>query len=120
MGGANQGMACERRIGSAVRAGPRAGRFDPPVLDDSALQSSEAAILDTGAEVADGSTELSQAEWVNLSADSMAWSRTARLENVCLRGHDRPGSGRRKGHRRCTSCLGWALMWREKLVASVA
>jgi hypothetical protein len=61
--------------------------------------------------------ELSEAEWSQLSADLMAWSRTARLEGICLPGHDRPGPGRRSGHRRCTSCREWALAWREGLAA---
>ena len=63
--------------------------------------------------------ELSEAEWALLSADSMAWSRTARLEGICLEGHDRPGPGRRRGHQRCTSCREWALAWREEMLTSL-
>jgi hypothetical protein len=64
--------------------------------------------------------ELSEAEWSLLSADSMAWSKVARLEGICLPGHDRPGPGRRRGHRRCTSCREFALMWREGVLTGVS
>jgi len=62
---------------------------------------------------------LSAEEWTQLSADSMAWSRTARLENVCLEKHERPGPGRMTGHRRCTSCREFALRWREGLLGGL-
>ena len=51
-----------------------------------------------------------------VSADSMAWSDTAR-RGVLLPGHDAPGDGRRLGHKNCANCLDYALQWRRELLA---
>jgi hypothetical protein len=42
------------------------------------------------------------------------------MEKVLLPGHDRPGLGRRFGHKTCANCLDYALLWREQLLADVA
>lgn len=47
------------------------------------------------------------------SADSMAWSRTARLEKICLPGHSRR-------HATCANCPDWALRWRGKVLDAIA
>jgi hypothetical protein len=52
------------------------------------------------------------------SADSLAWSYSARREPP-LPGHDKPGPGRRFGHINCANCLEYALLWRERLLRSV-
>jgi hypothetical protein len=52
--GANHGVACERRLGVAVRAGPRSCRFDPTVLGDTTFQSAEATIFEAGDEGSGG------------------------------------------------------------------
>lgn len=52
------------------------------------------------------------------SADSLAWSDTARRAPP-LPGHDRPGPGRPKGHINCANCLEYALLWRSKLFADL-
>ena len=44
-----------------------------------------------------------------ISADSMAWSDHARRRPPMIAGHDKPGPGRRKGHKNCANCLEWAL-----------
>jgi len=53
------------------------------------------------------------------SADSMAWSATARQTPVLLPDHDKPGPGRCGGHKNCTSCAEWAFMWREQLMREI-
>lgn len=53
------------------------------------------------------------------SADSLAWSDTARRTPVCLPGHDKPGAGRRLGHKNCANCAEWALTWREQLLTEI-
>lgn len=52
------------------------------------------------------------------SADSMAWSFAARRDRP-LPGHDQPGPGRPKGHINCANCPTAALLWRDKLLASL-
>lgn len=53
--------------------------------------------------------------WMDLvSADSLAWSKQARLRDP-LPGHDKPGEGRRTGHKNCQNCKEFALMWLEHL-----
>lgn len=49
------------------------------------------------------------------SADSLAWSETARRA-APLVGHDTPGPGRPKGHINCANCLEYALGWRAELL----
>lgn len=49
------------------------------------------------------------------SADSLAWSFSARMEEA-LPGHDRPGPGRPLGHKQCSNCGVYALLWRKKLL----
>lgn len=49
------------------------------------------------------------------SADSLAWSDTARRSDP-LPGHDKPGPGRRTGHINCANCAEYALGWRSRLV----
>lgn len=49
------------------------------------------------------------------SADSLAWSYAARREPPWP-GHDRPGPGRRAGHKHCNNCPEFALAWREALL----
>lgn len=53
------------------------------------------------------------------SADSLAWSFNATKEPP-LPGHDKPGPGRIKGHKSCSNCLDFALMWRDDMLARVA
>lgn len=52
---------------------------------------------------------LSRYGWALASADSMAWSYTARRQNIRLEGCT---------HRsvRCSHCLRWALRWRERVL----
>ena len=50
------------------------------------------------------------------SADSTAWSDTARQNPVLLPGHDSPGPGRSKGHINCANCATYALQWRRELL----
>lgn len=57
---------------------------------------------------------LLRAQDVMASADSLAWSYSARWTEP-LPGHDRPGSGRPTGHQSCANCSVYALKWREKL-----
>jgi hypothetical protein len=54
------------------------------------------------------------------SADSTAWSDTARQNPVLLPGHDSPGPGRPRGHINCANCAPYALQWREELLERVA
>lgn len=49
------------------------------------------------------------------SADSLAWSDAARRGPVCLEGHDKPGPGRRFGHKNCANCLEFAMQWRDEI-----
>lgn len=53
------------------------------------------------------------------SADSTAWSDTARQNPICLPGHDKPGQSRRTGHINCANCAEWALMWRDQLLEEI-
>ena len=53
------------------------------------------------------------------SADSLAWSDTARRAPP-ISGHDKPGPGRRTGHINCANCLEYALGWRARLFADLA
>jgi len=53
------------------------------------------------------------------SADSTAWSDTARQNPVLLPGHDTPGDRRRTGHKNCANCPDWALQWRRELLQEV-
>ncbi|MEU6584134.1 hypothetical protein [Nocardia sp. NPDC046763] len=46
------------------------------------------------------------------SSDSLAWSDTARWEQILL-----PGC---TGHKNCANCIRWAFQWREKVLASLA
>ncbi len=48
------------------------------------------------------------------SADSMAWSISARYEEP-MSGHDKPGPGRPEGHKSCSNCVAFALRWRKRL-----
>jgi len=50
------------------------------------------------------------------SADSTAWSDTARQNPVLLPGHDKPGDRRKRGHINCANCPVWALQWRRELL----
>ncbi len=52
------------------------------------------------------------------SADSLAWSETARRAPP-LPGHDKPGPGRRTGHINCANCAEYALRWRASLLAEL-
>jgi hypothetical protein len=52
------------------------------------------------------------------SADSTAWSDTARRRAPLL-GHDRPGPHRPKGHINCANCVEYALQWREELLQEI-
>ncbi len=61
------------------------------------------------------------------SADSMAWSVQARRGPVCLPGHEYPSlenSGeqfpRKKGHQKCSSCIEFAIRWRNSMLLKVA
>ncbi len=50
------------------------------------------------------------------SADSLAWSYEARrLQRPAFLDHDKPGPGRRKGHKNCANCHVYALDWRARL-----
>lgn len=49
------------------------------------------------------------------SADSLAWSFAARMEEP-LPGHDKPGPGRPLGHNSCANCPVFALKWRKRLM----
>ena len=49
------------------------------------------------------------------SADSLAWSDHA-THHPPLDGHDRPGPGRRTGHRHCNNCPEFALEWRGRVL----
>jgi hypothetical protein len=53
------------------------------------------------------------------SADSTAWSDTARRSVICLPGHDKPGQNRRTGHINCANCAEWALAWRDQLLSEI-
>lgn len=53
------------------------------------------------------------------SADSLAWSETAR-RSPPIAGHDLPGDGRRTGHINCANCLEFALTWRAGLLDGLA
>lgn len=50
------------------------------------------------------------------SADSLAWSFAARMEDH-LPGHDKPGPGRPRGHKSCSNCNVYALQWRKRLLS---
>jgi hypothetical protein len=50
------------------------------------------------------------------SADSTAWSDTARQNPVLLPGHGFPGPGRPRGHINCANCAEYALQWRDELL----
>lgn len=52
------------------------------------------------------------------SADSLAWSYTARMSDP-LPGHDLPGDGRRTGHKNCANCYEYALTWRGVAVGRI-
>jgi hypothetical protein len=52
------------------------------------------------------------------SADSLAWSKAARISDP-LPGHDKPGPGRPRGHINCANCLEYALMWRANVLAAI-
>lgn len=56
-----------------------------------------------------------------VSSDSMAWSAKARRYSfetgrTSIPGHERPGPSRPQGHASCSSCLEYALLWREGLL----
>lgn len=53
------------------------------------------------------------------SADSTAWSDTARQNPVLLPGHDKPGFRRPRGHINCANCVEWALRWRRELLSEM-
>ncbi len=53
------------------------------------------------------------------SADSQARSMHARKRNILLPGHDKPGSGRRKGHKNCANCLEYLLDEHHKMLATL-
>ncbi len=53
------------------------------------------------------------------SADSLAWSDTARRAEP-LPDHDKPGPGRPKGHINCANCLTYALEWRASLLSGLS
>jgi hypothetical protein len=55
---------------------------------------------------------------VLVSADSLAWSYTAR-RSAPLPGHDLRGDGRRTGHKNCANCYDYAIRWRESLVSRI-
>ncbi len=52
------------------------------------------------------------------SADSLSWSLNA-SNRAPIPGHDRPGPGRRTGHRTCSNCKEYALQWREDLLGRI-
>lgn len=49
------------------------------------------------------------------SADSLAWSYDAR-RGTPLPGHDKPGVVSKTGHMKCSSCLPYAMKWRDRLL----
>jgi hypothetical protein len=53
------------------------------------------------------------------SADAQAEPLQARLKGILLPGHDRPGPGRRKGHKNCANCLPYLLMKRAEMLAGL-
>lgn len=53
------------------------------------------------------------------SADSTAWSDTARQNPVCLPDHDKPGFKRPKGHKNCANCAEYSLIWRSELLGEM-
>jgi len=53
------------------------------------------------------------------SADSMAWSSTARQGPILLDGHGSPGPRRTRGHINCANCADYALIWRNELLEAV-
>jgi hypothetical protein len=53
------------------------------------------------------------------SADSTAWSDTARQNPICLPGHNLPGPRRPKGHKNCANCAEYALQWRSDLLSQM-
>jgi len=62
-----------------------------------------------------------------VSADSMAWSVKARREGICLPGHSHPSAPnskevflRKKGHQKCSSCIEFAIRWRNSMLVKVA
>jgi hypothetical protein len=57
---------------------------------------------------------------VMASADSTAWSDTARRNPVLLPGHGSPGPGRPRGHINCANCATYALQWRNELLEGMA
>lgn len=50
------------------------------------------------------------------SADSTAWSDTARQNQFFLPDHDKPGFKRPRGHINCANCAEWSLIWRRELL----
>ncbi|WP_437309936.1 DUF7221 family queuine tRNA-ribosyltransferase-like protein [Sorangium sp. So ce388] len=48
------------------------------------------------------------------SADSLAWSENGKYR--LIPGHDKPGPGRRTGHKNCANCLEFAMDWRNDLL----
>lgn len=50
-----------------------------------------------------------------VSADSLAWSVGGRYR-APIPGHDKPGPGRPRGHKKCQNCIEYALEWRTELV----
>lgn len=53
------------------------------------------------------------------SSDAQAEPRQAQLKKILLPGHDKPGPGRRKGHKNCANCLPYLLGRREKMLAEL-
>jgi hypothetical protein len=53
------------------------------------------------------------------SADSTAWSDTARRNPVLLEGHGSPGFKRPRGHKNCANCAEWSLIWRDQLLGEM-
>ena len=54
------------------------------------------------------------------SADSQARSMHARKRGILLPGHDKPGPGRRKGHKNCANCLEYLLGEYHTMIASLS
>jgi hypothetical protein len=54
-----------------------------------------------------------------VSADSTAWSDTARQNPILLPGHQKPGFRRPRGHKNCANCVEWSLLWRQELLQEV-
>ncbi|WP_438028957.1 DUF7221 family queuine tRNA-ribosyltransferase-like protein [Sorangium sp. So ce233] len=48
------------------------------------------------------------------SADSLAWSENGK--HRLIPGHDKPGDGRRTGHKNCANCMEFAMDWRNDLL----